>query len=227
MSLIAGQTYPDTQLELAFRRSGLRFVAGIDEAGRGALAGPVVAAAVVLPAEIEQAASALAGVRDSKLMAPEARLLAFNRILDVARASAVGTADHTEIDRWGIVPATRLAMRRAIQNLGLAPEHLLLDYMFLPDWPTPQTSLVQGDTRVLSIAAASVLAKVTRDRLMEDLDRQYPGYDLKSNKGYGTPAHKRRLEARGPCSIHRRTYGPVRLCLERSPAARSEGVLGT
>lgn len=214
MSPPTSRISPDTHLEHAFLESGLQFVAGVDEAGRGALAGPVVAAAVVLPAPIEWAASELQGVRDSKLMTAEARAAAHDRILKVARATGLGSADHREVDQWGIVPATRLAMTRALQNLSLDPEHLLLDYMLLPDWAAPQTSLVRGDARVLSIAAASVLAKVTRDRMMEALDRQYPGYDLRANKGYGTPAHKRRLVALGPCSIHRRTYAPVRIRLD-------------
>lgn len=193
-------------------------IAGFDEAGRGALAGPVVAAAVVLPQDYSLLDSTLVEVRDSKQMTPDARAEAFELIHELAVASAVGVADHDEVDTYGIVPSTQLAMIRALGNLPTTPEHLLLDYIFLPDCPTPQTSLVRGDVRVLSIAAASVVAKVTRDRMMVDYHGRYPGYYLNTNMGYGTPAHQGALRELGPCPIHRRSFAPIRIQLELSGA---------
>lgn len=221
MSAPAAQLRPSTRFERGLARYGVRFVAGLDEAGRGALAGPVVAAAVVLPRDDAQLKSALIEVRDSKEMTPAARAQAFVLIQEVALASSVGVADNVEVDSYGIIQATRLAMMRALRPLAPAPEHLLLDYMILPDWPTPQTSLVRGDARVLSIAAASVLAKVTRDRMMSDYDQHFPGYSLTSNKGYGTRAHKGALKKLGPCPIHRKSYAPIRLQLECRAAGAS------
>lgn len=181
----------------------------------------MVAAAVVFPRDYQHLQKTLVEVRDSKQMTPAARADAFEHIHELALASAVGVADHTEVDSYGIVPATRLAMMRALGGLSMTPEHLLLDYIFLPDCPTPQTSLVRGDVRVLSIAAASVLAKVTRDRMMVDYHERYPGYYLDTNMGYGTPAHQGALREHGPCAIHRRSFAPIRIQVEIPGASQS------
>ncbi|MFH1446376.1 MAG: ribonuclease HII [Chloroflexota bacterium] len=192
-------------------RSGLIFVAGIDEAGRGALAGPVAVAALVLPAGKMQIKKALHGVRDSKEMTPAQRMLWAEKIKSVAFAWAVGFADSAEIDALGIAPATRLAASRALDTLTCHPQHLLIDYIHLPEIPIPQTALVKGDARVLSIACASVLAKTTRDALMVSFNDKYPQYGFAAHKGYGTKQHRQAIEQYGPCSIHRRSFAPLRL----------------
>ena len=196
---------PGLSFELPLWSAGLKLVAGLDEAGRGALAGPVAAAAVILPASPE-ILLALHGVRDSKQMTPAQRQVWAERLTMQALCYGVGFASHQEIDACGIVPATRLAMQRALSQLFLSPQHLLLDFLDLPDLPIPQTCLVKGDRRSLSIAAASVLAKTARDALMRQLDTQYPGYGFAVHKGYGTLAHRRALQALGPSLIHRSTF---------------------
>lgn len=197
---------PDLSFEQALWEQGLTWVAGIDEAGRGALAGPVAAGVVILPANQAGLAACLNGVRDSKEMTPAQREYWAARLAEVALAWAVGFAGPGEIDALGIVPATRLAAGRAVQALGLAPQHLLLDYLTLDDCALPQTSLVKGDARCLSIAAASICAKTARDARMRQLDEQYPGYGFAVHKGYGTLAHRQALAALGPCPIHRRSF---------------------
>ena len=196
---------PDLSFELPLWSAGLKLVAGLDEAGRGALAGPVAAGAVILPASLE-ILSALQGVRDSKQMTPTQRQFWTGRLQSQALCYAVGFASHQEIDVCGIVPATRLAMQRAISQLSVPPQHLLLDFLDLPDLSLPQTCLVKGDRRSLSIAAASVLAKTARDELMRQMDAQYPGYGFAFNKGYGTWSHRRALQALGPSPVHRSTF---------------------
>lgn len=196
---------PDLTFEQALWSVGVRLVAGIDEAGRGPLAGPVTAAAVILPTD-PKIVERLSGVRDSKQMLPAARQAARQQILTVALAWGVGFASAEEIDELGILPATHLAASRAMDELTLRPEHLLLDYLFLRESALPQTSLVKGDCRSLSIATASVLAKTARDALMRKLDAQYPGYGLAAHKGYATPAHRQALRRLGPCPIHRRSF---------------------
>jgi ribonuclease HII len=196
---------PDLSFERSLWAAGVSRVAGIDEAGRGPLAGPVAAAVVVLPPRAEVAAQ-LAGIRDSKQMTPAQRLAACPRIRTVALAVAVGFAEAAEIDVLGILPATRLAACRALQALELPPEHLLLDYLFLPDLELPQTSLIKGDRRSLSIAAASVLAKTARDARLVRLDEEYPGYGFARHKGYGTAAHRAALRRLGPCPQHRMSF---------------------
>lgn len=201
---------PDLSFELALWQAGCLWVAGIDEAGRGALAGPVSAAAVVLPAD-PALTRRLSGVRDSKLMTASQRGTWSQSIRQQAVSWAVGFAGADEIDRLGIVPATRLAAWRAVEQLVCIPGHLLLDWLFLPEIELPQTALVKGDRRSLSIAAASVLAKTARDALLVELDRQYPGYGLARHKGYGTAHHLEALQHLGPAPVHRRSYQPVRL----------------
>ena len=201
---------PDLSFELSLWQRGLTAVAGLDEAGRGAWAGPVAAAAVVLPPE-PGIAERLCGVRDSKQMTPLARRRWAGIVRENAVAWGVGFASNLEIDNLGILLATRLAMQRALEGCAAAgPAHLLIDALRLPGIPLPQTALIKGDARVLSIAAASVLAKTARDALLEELDSVYPGYGFARHKGYGTAAHQAALESLGPCLIHRFSFAPVR-----------------
>ncbi|GBD07827.1 Ribonuclease HII [Candidatus Thermoflexus japonica] len=200
---------PTLAEEMALWRQGYQNVAGLDEAGRGAWAGPVVAAAVILPPDPRGLRRRLAGVRDSKTLTPEQREALFPEILQAARAVGIGMASPEEIDALGIVPATRLAMLRALEALPIPPEALIVDALTLPV-PLPQRVLFQADARCLSAAAASIVAKVARDRWMVEMDRIYPGYGFARHKGYGTPAHRRALQAHGPSPIHRRSFAPVR-----------------
>jgi len=215
---------PDLSFELLLWQAGLEAVAGVDEAGRGALAGPVAAGAVILP-PLPGMAQNLRGVRDSKQMAPEAREIARELILNQAIAWGVGFASPEEIDQLGIVPATRLAACRAVESLSLQPGHLLLDYLFLPELVLPQTALIKGDCRSLSIAAASILAKTSRDAWMRELDQTFPGYGFATHKGYGTRAHRRALERLGPSPVHRLSFdlfGETRLPAGDEPQALDE-----
>lgn len=209
---------PDLRHERRLWAAGCLHVAGLDEAGRGAWAGPVAAAAVILP-QRRTLARLLQGVRDSKLMTPLQREEWAGRIEEIAFAHAVGLADADEIDRIGILPATRLAMRRAVEALPQMPDHLLIDHITLPDLTQPQTGLTHGDTRVLSIAAASVLAKVHRDHCMAALDTQFPGYGFGQHKGYGTRRHQDALACLGPSPIHRRSFSPVRCLIAALPTS--------
>ena len=199
---------PTFDEEERLKAKGYRLVAGIDEVGRGPLAGPVVAAAVILP--LEERPSWLSRVRDSKQLTPTQRESIFDRVLESGIAFGVGVVSHEVIDKRGIAPATRLAMRHAIEQLSTRPDYLLIDYMRLPGVRIPQKGVVDGDSICVSIAAASIVAKVTRDRLMVKLDGQYPGYGLAQHKGYGTPEHLEALQRLGPCPIHRKTFEPVR-----------------
>lgn len=196
---------PNLEFEQALWAAGVERVAGIDEAGRGPLAGPVAAAAVIFPADLH-VAERLEGVHDSKQLSIRAREVARQQILQTAVAWGVGFASVEEIDELGIVPATRLAASRALSALVLPPAHLLLDYLFLGESELPQTSLIKGDCRSLSIAAASILAKTARDALMLELDAQYPGYGLAIHKGYGTPAHRQAIRALGASPAHRHSF---------------------
>ncbi len=211
--LISGRLIepPDLSFESALWRAGCLHVAGIDEAGRGALAGPVAAAAVILPPD-DAVARLLLGLRDSKQMSPMARAHWAVEVRRIALAWGVGFASAEEIDALGIVAATRLAAKRALERLSPQPEHLLVDYLSLPDEQIAQTSLVKGDARCYSIAAASVLAKTSRDALCEELEILYPGYGFARHKGYGTAAHLAALARLGPSPIHRRTFQPVGAC---------------
>jgi len=197
----AGAPY---RFEIAAWRRGLTCVAGVDEAGRGPLAGPVVAAAVVLEPGLR-----IAGVDDSKRVPPEER----ERLFDAIHARAVGVAvavvDHVTIDRINILQATRLAMSRALAALAVEPELVLTDYVAVPDVRCPQRNLVEGDRRSASVAAASIIAKVTRDRIMAVADREFPVYGFGRHKGYATPEHREALERHGPCALHRRTFAGI------------------
>lgn len=195
---------PTDLFETEARRCGHRIVAGLDEAGRGPLAGPVVAAAVILPRRFQ-----LAGLNDSKQLTETERERLYGEIRRRAVGIGVGQASEREIDAMNILEATRLAMGRAIQALPSLPEYLLLDAIELPAIHLPQRAIIKGDTLSVSIAAASIIAKVTRDRLMDEYHRQYPQYNFQSHKGYGTAEHLRLLAAHGPCAIHRRSFRPV------------------
>jgi ribonuclease HII len=199
---------PGTFFESKFWDSGWLHVAGLDEAGRGALAGPVAVGAVILPVQKKTVLSrSLAGVRDSKQMSPLERETLAPRIKEIALSWSVAFASAEEIDSLGIVPATRLAALRALSGLSLSPQYLLTDFRLeLPELDLSQTSLVRGDAISLSIAAASVLAKTARDQLMCELDMCYHGYGLGKHKGYGTRAHRSAMERLGKSPIHRKTF---------------------
>lgn len=200
---------PTLAYEEALWKQGFSAVAGIDEAGRGAWAGPVTAGAVILPSD-PGILEILQGVRDSKLMTPEGREAMFSVITENAERWAVGEADHEEIDRIGILNATKAAMKRAVNGLGIRPDHLLIDYVRLHDVTIPQTGIKHGDMLSLSIACASVLAKVTRDRFMSGPAAElYPQYGFDLHKGYGTKRHQQALAEFGPCPIHRRSFRPL------------------
>jgi ribonuclease HII len=199
---------PTFAKERELSAQGYRFIAGIDEVGRGALAGPVVAAAVILP--LENDFPWLSRVRDSKQLTPRRREQIFELIQQSRIAISIGMASHTDIDTIGIVKATRMAMERAVRELTCPPDSLLIDALSLPGIPLPQWGIVRGDQLSLSIACASIVAKVTRDRYMTELDHSYPGYGLACHKGYGTMQHLRSLHRLGPCPIHRQSFAPVR-----------------
>jgi len=190
--------------------AGYRWLAGLDEAGRGSWAGPVVAAAVILPPERNDVDSILRGVRDSKILTPHQREALFPLIYATATGVGVGMASSRFIDRRGIVAATRQAMAMAVHNLPLVPQYLLIDALKLPDLRLPQRALIKGDAHVLSIAAASIVAKVFRDRLMVALGNYYCGYGFAAHKGYGTAAHRAALQRLGPCAEHRMSFAPLR-----------------
>ncbi|MGE5177153.1 MAG: ribonuclease HII [Hyphomicrobiales bacterium] len=186
-------------------------IAGVDEAGRGPLAGPVVAACVVLPP-----GRRMAGVRDSKEMTAAEREDALERIRAVALASAIGVASVEEVDAFNIRMASLLAMRRAVMALGMSPQGLLVDGRDTVLCDAPCEAVVDGDAKSLSVAAASILAKVTRDAMMDEIAPTYPQYLFEQNKGYGTPEHLEALRVHGPCEIHRKSFRPVRelLCVQ-------------
>ncbi len=190
--------------ERGARSSGYLRIAGLDEAGRGPLAGPVVAAAVVLPADLF-----IPGVTDSKQVPEPERERLYDEIRRQALCFGIGIVDERTIDEVNIYQATIIAMERALQALSPQPDYLLLDAMTLPRVSIPQKSLIKGDCRSHSIAAASILAKVTRDRLMRDLHEKFPQYNFEKHKGYGTKEHVALIQKYGPCDAHRRSFNPV------------------
>jgi ribonuclease HII len=200
---------PNLDFETVLWARGLKKIGGIDEAGRGAWAGPVFAAVLVLP-DCPGLEPLLKGVRDSKQMTPSQREHWAEKLKEEAAGWGVGQASSLEIDSIGILPATILAARRALASLPFSPDHLLIDYIALPEVSIPQTCLVKGDRRVLSIAGASILAKTARDAAMHALDAEYPGYGLARHKGYGTAAHLAALQSLGPVPIHRFSFAPLR-----------------
>ena len=187
------------------RNLGVVRIAGIDEAGRGALAGPVVAAAAILPEKFKHRR-----LNDSKQLAPEVREEIYVDLTGNSEiAWAVGVVDHIEIDRINILRASHRAMRDAVEALSGLPDHVLIDGLPVVPFPFPQTAIIDGDCMSLSIAAASVIAKVTRDRMMRDFCAQFPQYCFSQHKGYGTELHLLKLHEFGPCPIHRRSFEPV------------------
>ena len=185
-------------------KQGLTLVAGVDEVGRGPLAGPVVAAAVILQKNCK-----IRGLNDSKKIPKKKHLEIYQAVQDQALAIGIGIMDNQVIDQVNIYEATKLAMKEAISQLSLQPEHLLIDAMKL-ELSISQTSIIKGDANSLSIAAASIVAKVTRDELMKEYDQQYPGYDFTTNAGYGTAKHLEGLEKLGVTPIHRTSFEPVK-----------------
>ena len=198
--------------ETEFWRAGYKHVAGADEVGRGAWAGPVVATAVILPADARVLEPLLGAVDDSKKLAPRTRERLFDVIHSHAVAIGVGNASAEEIDAVGIAQANRLALARAIGHLSVQPDCVLLDFFTLPQLQLPQRGVLHGDALSLTIAAASIIAKVTRDRWMAEQDDSHPGYDFTRHKGYGTAMHRAALAALGPCALHRRSFAPVANC---------------
>lgn len=198
---------PTLKFESDLWDSGLQFIAGLDEAGRGALAGPVSVGAVVLPNDKPLLSRTLSRVRDSKQLTPLQRDSIAPAIKDIALAWSVGFAAADEIDSQGIVRATRLAAIRALHQFSISPQYLLTDFRLeLPQLDISQTSIVKGDAHCLSIACASILAKTERDALMRELDERHPGYGLAKHKGYGTQAHRSALRRLGLSSVHRKTF---------------------
>ena len=208
------QVDEDLRLEkmLAYEKElytqGIQLIAGVDEVGRGPLAGPVVAAAVILPENCK-----IPGLNDSKKIPKSKHKEIYEAVLQNAIAIGIGVKDNQVIDQVNIYEATKLAMMEAIGQLEPQPQHLLIDAMKL-DLPIPQTSIIKGDANSLSIAAASIVAKVTRDQMMEEFDREYPGYDFAQNAGYGTAKHLAGLEQLGVTPIHRRSFEPVKTMCE-------------
>lgn len=200
---------PDLSLELGLLGRGVGPVAGADEAGRGPLAGPVVAAAVILPPGLDGGEDWLRLLDDSKRLNAAGRERAFAAVREYALDWAVGVVGAAEIDRIGVGVAALRAMLLAVDRLGVRPAHLLLDYIPVRHCDYPYDAVVKGDSRSYSIAAASNVAKVTRDRMMADYERVYPGYGFGRHKGYATAFHRERLREIGPCAIHRRSFAPV------------------
>jgi ribonuclease HII len=196
---------PDLSLEIALQANGYLRIAGIDEAGRGPLAGPVAAAAVILPKNFT-----CPGLDDSKKISPKLRDRLYERLTnDPEIYWAVATAEREEIDRVNILRATHLAMRRAAEALVPIPAYCLIDGLPVNPFPLPHDAIVKGDSKSLSIAAASIIAKVTRDRIMREIDREFPQFGFAKHQGYGTKAHLEALRIHGPCRHHRLTFQPV------------------
>ncbi len=199
---------PKRDFEKALQKEGFNLIAGVDEAGRGAWAGPVCAAAVIF--DFKRNLNKLKQVRDSKLLNGKQRAELFDLIFESALAVGVGLVDHREIDRIGIHPATQKAMRIAVKSLKVTPEYLLIDAFELEKVSFPQNHVIKGDQKIFSIAAASIIAKVSRDQEMEKMDQHYPGYGFKQHKGYGVKFHQDKLKELGPCEIHRKSYQPIK-----------------
>lgn len=206
--------FPHLQKETRLQTAGYHHLAGLDEAGRGTWAGPVVAAAVILPLHQPDKLALLTEVRDSKKMTLRQRERAFEQIQNIALSVGVGVSDNRYIDQHRIIAATRHAMHQALSQLNPPAEYLLLDALALPEIDLPQEAFYKADSISLTVACASVIAKVSRDRLMVEFDTTYPGYGFAQHKGYGTKAHRAALAQRGPCEIHRFSFAPIRALLE-------------
>lgn len=203
--------HPHLREEHALASQGFRRIVGVDEAGRGSWAGPLVAAAVCLPTSDVTLPSLLDGVRDSKQLTASRRAELYGRILRCAVDVGVGVVAPATIDRLGLATAAEMAMHWAVQDLAETPDCLLIDAFTIRGCSLYQRSIIHGDSTCLSIASASVVAKVSRDLLMQAADDLYPGYGFRLNKGYGTPHHRRAIDSQGPCSYHRRSFQPLRL----------------
>lgn len=193
------------RVERELWREGLTRIAGVDEVGVGPLAGPVVAAAVIVPPDMK-----LRGVDDSKLVTAALREELAAKIQECALGVGIGIVEVADIDRLNIYHAALEAMRRAVEALPVAPEHIVVDARQIPNVTVPQTPLIDGDARCYSVAAASIVAKVARDRLMRELHEIYPQYGFRDNMGYGTPRHLAAIDQYGPSPVHRRSFAPVR-----------------
>ena len=202
-----GKSVPTYREEASLLKQGFSLIAGLDEVGRGPLAGPVVAGVVIFPPNPQGSWTQL--IRDSKQLSTQQRLRLMPHLKENALAIETGSTSSEEIDKIGIVAATRLAMKRALDLMLITPEYLLLDAFPLPDISIPQKPIIRGDASCLSIAAASVVAKVARDQMMIDYDTVYPGYGFAQHKGYGTNDHINRIQTFGPSPIHRYSFAPV------------------
>ena len=221
--MAAKKAIPDFELERELHRQGYEYVAGLDEVGRGCLAGPAAAGAVILPRNPSRELFALA--RDSKQLSAAQRETAYEVITKSALSYAVGWTPSAEIDRIGIAPSVRRAMRRALRKLKPGADHLLIDAIPLPSSGLPQKSIIKGDSKSLSIAAASIVAKVERDRYMVSLAKRYQDYGFESHKGYGTRRHIDAIAEFGPCHAHRMSFSPVKREAHRIQP-QSPGVIG-
>jgi ribonuclease HII len=211
--------------ETAVRTLGYKYIAGIDEVGRGPLAGPVLAASIIMPEKIKRENWAQR-VKDSKMLTAKSREDLYDFIMEKAIGFGIGIVDSTIIDNINIYQATKLAMKQAVDNCAPYPDYLLIDYVKLPEVKIPQKGVKEGDSVCFSIACASIIAKVTRDRMMVDLDLQYPGYGFAIHKGYGTRRHLECLNRLGPCPIHRRSFQPVRESIPGyTPPPRAEKLI--
>lgn len=206
---------PTAEHELAVLAQGSKRIAGIDEVGRGCVAGPVVAAAVILPEKILRDPTPLLGVRDSKIVAAAEREELRNLVYRHALAVGVGVMPCELIDAIGIAPATRMAMMAAVDDLAVPPDHLLIDAVRLKSLELPQTAIIDGDALCISISAASIVAKTLRDQMMREAELELPGYGFAEHKGYATAAHRAALAQLGPSPLHRRSFSPLRDAVAR------------
>ena len=206
----------DLQTEQDFFNLGYNLIGGVDEAGRGPLAGPVVAACVVIDKNFKIDSEDLALVADSKKLTAKKRGKLFSIIKEKTLAVEIGLADNTEIDKINILQASFLAMRRAIKKLSIQPDYVLVDGNFrIPKLDKSQTAIIGGDAKVFCIAAASIIAKVSRDWLMSEIDKQYPQYEFIKHKGYGTKRHLELIAQHGPCPLHRFSFAPLKDSLKK------------
>jgi len=203
--------YPNLRQEKKLAKKGLKYIAGVDEAGRGSWAGPIVAAAVIMDPQRK-----IKGIKDSKLLRSPDRKKLFEEIAESAVAWSISVISNDIIDKIGINQANILAMQQAIQNLPTRPDHILADGLCFREIDIPCDNIINGDYKITSIAAASIVAKVKRDELMDQLDEIYPAYGFKHHKGYGTEHHHHMLMEYGPCKIHRKTFEPIKFLLEIS-----------
>jgi len=201
----------DLSKEQELFQNGYQLIGGVDEAGRGPLAGPVVAACVVIDKDFRLSGPELELVRDSKKLSTRQREKVFTVIKEKTRAVAIGVMDHRVIDQINILQATFLAMKKAIAEIAVAPDYILVDGgLRIPRLSLPQEAIKEGDAKIFCIAAASIIAKVSRDYLMTELDKKYPNYKFSQHKGYGTKLHLEKILEHGPCPIHRRSFAPIK-----------------